>query len=175
MTKLHAIAKRVQLISQAAMLVGAILMILHWSYGRDIVFFSGALFYCTIIICLLTAKPKSYGHWAGIAATLLFGLFYLRIESLDPYNNYIIVIFSICGLLWYWDVGMEDGLISSRLPFNISGNSTTTSIWVGSTILIVLGALFKIMHWEYANVLLFTGMLLAAGNVIYTFFPKKEN
>lgn len=133
-------------------------MIMHWLYGRETVFFSKILFILTTLVQLISSKRKTYGHWAGIVGIICYSIYLVNIKSLLFLDHYLLIIGGFSWILWYWDVGMEQGLLPS---FNSVSLKSSILIMI-SILLITIGVLFKIQHYPYADAMLITGMLLAA-------------
>jgi len=175
MTKLHAISKSLQRVAIAAIIFSALMMIMHWKYNGDILFYSQILFVLSSIVNLLTAPSKTYGHWAGLLALLLTSIYYLNLDFLLFLDSYLLILGGICGFIWYWDIGMERSLMGNFLPFAPNQSILSRVLWISSTITIVMGALFKIMHWEYGNALLIVGMVVAAIGAVLPYVRGTED
>jgi len=66
----------------------------------------------TLLILLLT-QPKTYGHWAAFIGIILFVALNLNYEVIDSISKYLIILISICIVIYYWDIGMSDGTVIS--------------------------------------------------------------
>lgn len=140
------------------LIVGALLMIMHWLYGREIVFFSKLLFILSTFVHLLSAQRKTYGHWAGLVGIICYCIYLLNLESLLFLDDYLLLLVGLSWLFWYWDVGMEQGFVPNFKPISLK---SSILIIIG-VLLTAVGVLFKIQHYPYADILLISGMLLAA-------------
>jgi hypothetical protein len=174
MSKLFAISKRLQRAAFAGVLFASLMKIMHWKLGNELFLFAILLLVLASLVNFLTNPSRSYGHWAGAVSLVAFGLLYFRIEALEFAETYLMIIAGAGVLLWQWDVGMDDGLMGNFLPFAPNQSILSRVLWISSTITIVIGALFKIMHWEYGNVLLIVGMAAAAIATVLPYIMRNE-
>ena len=112
-TRLNAIRllKPIQKISMATMLIGAICMIQHYPFGGEIAFLSKIILSASTFLIFIFTKPKSYGHWAAFIGLVLFIAINLNIDAIDAISKYLMVLISICIVIYYWDIGMNDGTV----------------------------------------------------------------
>ncbi len=146
-------------------------MILHLPYGRDIVFYSKLSWLLATISCLLFARPKSYGSWAGLGAILFFVLFLLQLEPLLFLENYFRTLSLVLGLLYAWDVALE----TSPLIFENKRGSITSAVWLIALVLTIIGVLFKIQHYPGADLMPILGLVLGACTMLYDTFSKSKD
>ena len=174
MQKIRAISKSAQRLSYAGLIIGALILIMHWPGGRDVVRFFQVLFFLSSIGCLLTATPKSYGHWAGILGLIAYALYMLNIQSILFADTYLLGMTALCGFTWYWDVGMEENIENGIAPFFALSAIKGATLYLAGVLFVITGSLFKIMHWPYADMLLIVGMVAIAIQLILGIFNKES-
>ncbi|MDA8886595.1 hypothetical protein OAD66_08495 [Bacteroidia bacterium] len=108
MHKTLTLSKSIQRLSIVGLIIGALLMILHWPFGREIAYYAKITLIASCFIHLLVTPSISYGHWAGIVALSSYSIYFYGFESLLFADNYLLILAGISSLIWYWDVGIEE-------------------------------------------------------------------
>ena len=105
--------KPIQSLSMATLLISAIFIIQHYPFGGEIVLVSQTLLAASTLLIVILTQPKTYGHWAAFIGIILFVALNLNYEVIDSISKYLIILISICIVIYYWDIGMSDGTVIS--------------------------------------------------------------
>ncbi len=169
--------------SIAILLVGALFKTMHWS-GASVLLLTGgigiAIFYS---LRFLQKNPKSFLDYTKLFLLLSFLLHYtFRVFHLA--YGYLFTMGTQLGLLLFLIAYVREVLYPKENTLEVEGTQASktvnrkgvsTLLYGLSAIGIIVGALLKILHWEFyfitGNMLLFVGLLAAA---IAVLFPSQE-
>ena len=175
MRKTLALSKSIQRLSIAGLIIGALLMILHWPYGREIAYYAKITLIASSFIHLLVTPSKSYGHWTGIIALSSYTIYFYGFESLLFADNYLLILAGIGSIIWYWDVGTEQNKLAIFGPVFGTPFAKKDFVYFLAAAVILIGALFKIMHYPLADTLLIFGLGLIVLQMIRMVITKEAD
>lgn len=161
-------------VSVAILLLGIIGRVMEWPYAAQIVITAFVAIGILYSIRFWKKQPKHFIDYVKLVLIVFStadGLFEMMNFS------YTIVFQTIIGaafVTWFVMEGTAYFMDDDRRAKN-----TTVQIWwniamVMGTLSIIVGSLMKVLQWEFATPLLFTGIIVVALYIVKDLFVKTE-
>jgi len=153
----------------AGLIIGALFKILHWPGANLILLISFIWVSVSHFIHFVQIRPKRTIDYAMLLLVVSFMLYQAISIFHWPHRKTALFLFAGAALFFFL----------SYLFSSIESNQSKTSLSIAiaktlSSISIIIGALFKILHWPGAQIMLITGMLGFALVVIYQTFQTEN-
>ncbi len=161
-------------IAVAVLLLGMLARIVQWPYAKVIVitgFVSIVLFYC---LRFWKKSEKQFLDYVKLILVVFWstnGVF----RMLDlPYTLLFQIVTGISFIVWFIMEGtayfMDEDRHTKNSPLQIWWNIAM----VFGTLSIIMGGLMKVLHWQFANVLLVSGIVIVALYILKDLFTVSK-
>lgn len=161
-------------IAVAILLLGMLARIVQWPHAKIIVItgFASIVLLYTIRFWKKTEKKfLDYVKLVLIVFWTINGIF----RMLDfPYTLFFQIVTGICFITWFIMEGTAYFMDEDRRSKNSSLQIWWNIAMVLGTLSIIIGGLMKILHWEFANVLLVAGILIVGLYILKDLFTVPE-
>ncbi len=142
-------------ISIAVLIIGILFKIMHWPYGNIIITVAFSSISILYIFRFLNKTNKKWLDYAKLLLVVSFSIRGIFVILHLPFKDVLNIVALIAVIGWLALGGYKDYY-----------GSKTKSLWqnmVGiGAVVIFVGALFKIMHWPGASIMLVFGLCLVA-------------
>lgn len=146
----------------AGLLFGMIFHLNHYSYSREYLAFCFAVIGALYPIRFSLKKEKNTLDWIKLSFVVFWSLNGIFSILHLPYQIWFQVPAFVSLLAWFFFGGPALLLEGNAAKFNKKLDLLIIFIYAVSVLSIAVGVLFKLMHWPYANTLLFGGLALLA-------------
>lgn len=146
-------------ISIAVLILGFLFKIMHWPYGNLIITVSFILISILYFFRFFNKSKKILLDYAKLLLVFSFSIRGIIITLHLPFKDVFNIIALIAALAWLLLGGHKDYYGNSSVSNNKYFRGSV--IGIGS-IVIIVGALFKMMHWPGASIMLIVGLSLVA-------------
>lgn len=141
----------------AIIVIGAFFRIQHWANGREISLVGFVVLGCLGVIRLLDKRKRGFSFILSSMLILLYSLMgILRIFRISLSREVMIMLF-LTGAVWLVTYILKFINRDEQLHFSVK-----SILYFTGAILIIIGALIKMMHWPGSSILLFSGMGIGA-------------
>lgn len=156
-------------ISIAVLIVGVMFKIMHWPFGAWIIVFGFSLIAVLYPFRFMNKKSKVLLDYARLLFVICWAVYGIFAALHLPYKIIFDVLRSISFVFW---IIMEGINYFSKVKEKKSGTINIISyiIIAISAALVLVGALFKIMHWPGAGPMLVVGLSLVVIWFLLDFF-----
>ncbi|WP_397364161.1 hypothetical protein [Olleya sp. R77988] len=157
----------------SVVLIGALFKIMHWPYSSPLII--------TPIIGILIVYPirfflkskKDSMDYIKLAMVILWCLIY-GIRVFHLYSPPIVFNIILALLFGWWFINQGTDYITIR---KLKTNKTVQFMYylvvVFSIACVFLGAIFKIQHWPYSNILMTLGIISTSILIIIDYFVRE--
>lgn len=161
-------------ISIAVLLMGMLARIFHWPYASVIVITGFSAICLLYSIRFWKKTDKLFLDFVKLTLVIFWSLNGIC-RMLDlPYTLLFQIITGASFITWFVLEGTAYFMDEDRRAKN-----STLQIWwnvsmILGTLSIIAGSLMKVLHWEYANILLFLGIIMVALYILKDLFSVSK-